>query len=297
MNIAESSSKYYHPFLNRALKLGICDMEVLRLLEERMMQEKWKLLRKRSLQDARLRGKYPPVAIRDEEQGTARTAGFQIAEVSPSEAQPPDLSLWLRSIGRVEIPKRLFRNLHSVSPASSPSSFTDFDAHDLPLLKHLFSTFCPNPNSSAGYPLAKAVLSRHIYLIKYLLSKKADPSEKDNLAIMLAVGRDDFEVVKLLIEYPADGQLEDTDHNGEGGLPGTGTEEQLLPAANGRKRRNGSLGGSPGKRRRIEDRVQSTPAMLELAVKQKCHPLIVYFMGKGVVPNMKTLTMMDQAGW
>ena len=40
-------------------------------------------------------------------------------------------------------------------------------------------------------------------------------------------------------------------------------------------------GSSPGKRRRLEDRVPVTSAMLELAVRQKCEPLISYFMEKG----------------
>lgn len=224
----------------------------------------------------------------------------------------------------IDIPKRLFRNLPSssssssfppppsslstpthtspISPeiasssstttttttTSSPTSNSTFETEDLPLLTHLIIQLHANPNSSRGYPLAKAVLARHIPLIQILLQNGADPSTKDHMAIMLAIGRRDLELVRLLIERYDDD--EDKYNSWAQAFHGTGMKGDSMTVnssgINKKRKRNdgGGRGGkmtSPPKKRKLEDRCRVTSDMLELAVKQGSEDLIQYFMSKG----------------
>lgn len=215
----------------------------------------------------------------------------------------------------VDIPKRLFRRLLSCPAPSSSSSphathttHTDaFNKQDLPLLLHVLDNLRGNPDSHKGYALAKAVLSRHFELIRLLLRRGADPAVKDSMSVMLAIERNDIEIVRMLIEGGAYVQYANSakTHGDLGAwdyTPGEGGEDSESGSGTSRKKRKRQLQGqeeqnglaisisaagesgsssSPGKRRRVEDRVQVTSAMLELAVRQKCEPLIQYFMAKG----------------
>lgn len=87
-----------------------------------------------------------------------------------------------------ELPRRLFRTLTTTDPIP-------------PLLIYLIDTYAPNPNSHNGYPLSRAVLSKNIPVVKYLLSKGADPGIRDGLAIEIAVKLGDTGLVRLLVEH------------------------------------------------------------------------------------------------
>jgi hypothetical protein len=191
----------------------------------------------------------------------------------------------------ITLPKRLFRALRT----SPDGPRRDFDAISLPLLRHLLGALQADPDSSNGYALAKAVLARHFELIRLLLEHGASPSIKENLPVMLAIGRNDIEIVRMLVEQdyrPSEGDEPVSADTSAG---------QQESSKKGRKRLSsqtssptGRNGSSPGKRRRLEDRIKVTSGMLEQAVKQEYVPLIDYFMGKGAVPNMRTLAMLSR---
>lgn len=87
-----------------------------------------------------------------------------------------------------ELPRRIFRNLTPTSPVP-------------PLLIYLFESYKPNPNSFDGYALSRAVLSKNLEVIKYLLSKGADSGSKEGMAIQIAVKLGDLKIVKMLVEH------------------------------------------------------------------------------------------------
>jgi len=87
-----------------------------------------------------------------------------------------------------ELPRRIFRNLTSASPIP-------------PLLIYLFETYKPNANSFDGYALSRAVLAKNLGVIKYLLSKGADPGKKEGMAIQIAVKLGDLSIVRMLVEH------------------------------------------------------------------------------------------------
>jgi len=87
-----------------------------------------------------------------------------------------------------ELPRRLFRNLTSTSVIP-------------PLLLYLFETYKPNPNSFEGYALSRAVLSKNLEVIRYLLRQGADPGKKEGMAIQIAVKLGDLRIVRMLVEH------------------------------------------------------------------------------------------------
>ena len=195
----------------------------------------------------------------------------------------------------VEIPKRLFRSLPSTCPPSSTwglaSSFATqdtFDITSLPMLTHLLVVLKANPDSHGGYPLAKAVLARHLPLITLLLGHGADPDIKESMSVMLAIGRNDLEVVKMLIERDHDAFEQNASQ------PPEYSEDIPDESSSGKKRSWPSLSPIRHKRRRLEDRLPIRSAMLELAVRQHCQPIIAYFRAKGAVPNLKTLGLLER---
>jgi len=65
----------------------------------------------------------------------------------------------------------------------------------------LFETYKPNANSFDGYALSRAVLAKNLAVIKYLLSKGADPGKKEGMAIQIAVKLGDLRIVRMLVEH------------------------------------------------------------------------------------------------
>lgn len=109
-----------------------------------------------------------------------------------------------------DLPRRLFRNHPSTTPIP-------------PLLIYLFDTYSPSPNSHNGYPLSRAVLAKNVEVIKYLLSKGADPGMRDGLAIEISVKLGDLGMVKMLVEHQH--QSSSPVSTKEGSTPaGSGTE-------------------------------------------------------------------------
>lgn len=182
-----------------------------------------------------------------------------------------------------ELPRRLFRTLATDSKSSrSPSvsrvaprrgrseggalRWTELD-HPVPFLRYLYT--CPHipppaVNSHQGYALTKAVQTRFVPLIQFLLSHGATPDWKNNLAIFIAIYRKDLPMVKMLVE-----RSEKTNTRPEGRSAGV-------------------------KRRKLEDRVSVTPEMVRAAVKCKAQDIVEYFTReKGCIPDIHTLLMLE----
>jgi len=151
------------------------------------------------------------------------------------------------------LPRRLFRHL------GGPDVIRGADSEPLPVLEYLWQKrdildFAkPWVNSNRGYPLVRAVHARFIPLIRFLLEHWADPAEYDALAIRMAIRMKDEALVRMLIEV----------------------EPEV---------------SSGSKKRRRNDRIEVTPALLDVAAKEDARDIVRYFMEeKGCIPNMKTL--------
>lgn len=203
------------------------------------------------------------------------------AQISAEAARLLDTSLRCH---RPDIPKHVFRKLQACAVPSSRSrlslptsraSCLNFDTIDFPILRYMLVELHANPDSSKGYPLARAVLARHIPLIHLLLHHGADPSVRENMSVMLAIGRNDTEITRMLIEYtePIVDVLDE--------LVVCDSTTTAEGTACRRKRSLRDTSQKPRKKKRFTDRIDVTSAMLELAVKQKHEPLIQYFLAKG----------------
>lgn len=210
----------------------------------------------------------------------------------------------------VVLPKHLFARLVTTPPpavdTAAPSNRSgdaldtsrSFDEPKLSLARYLlFAQDGPSlgdPNSHRGYPLARAVLARHIPLIRLLLDNGASPTEKKYMSVMLAIGRNDLLVVRMLIERGRP-EEENAEEEQEGPTERAAT---ALGTSASKKRKSTSSTSSPirAKRQRVEDRTEVTSAMLELALRKRCDTLVRYFMDKGAVPNLRTLKLLESAG-
>ena len=138
------------------------------------------------------------------------------------------------------------------------------------------------------------------------------------MAVMLAIGRNDVEIVRLLVEVhehinpsilsnyspvphaslvnpPQDGETLDHHATAVMSMP-----QSSSSISKGKKRKrtkeyiqesssssllvssaSSAFSSSSPKKRKLQDRIQVTSEMLELAVKQRCEPLIQFFMSKG----------------
>jgi hypothetical protein len=93
------------------------------------------------------------------------------------------------------------------------------------------------------------------------LDHGASPGSKNDLAVFVAIRRKDMSLVKMLVERD-------------------GSPRQIDPSVK-------------GKRRKMEDRVDVRPEMVEAAVKCGAMDIAKYFTTvKGCVPDMKTLQLM-----
>lgn len=306
--------------MNKALRFPICNLDTVLLLEKKCLdnlnertQARYKEAQLVKLAKTRIgrpviaggRGSSSSsgrviAAVRSA--NTSRSTGGVIEEASSSSPPPPYPTFLPLPPRSIDIPKRLFRNLtsspspsSSISPSmnastpitSSSSPSTTFESEDLPLLLHILTHLQGNPNSNKGYALAKSVLSRCRPLVEVLLEHGADPSIKDYMAVMLAVGRRDLDIVKLLIERQDDSFSFPSSSSSDKSLALGAIQSISMPTSGGngsKKRRRGGGGDneriSP-KRRKLDDRIQVTSEMLELAVKLEYEPLIQFFMSKG----------------
>ncbi|EJU05086.1 hypothetical protein DACRYDRAFT_114365, partial [Dacryopinax primogenitus] len=159
------------------------------------------------------------------------------------------------------LPRRIFRSLPSLSSPSPSNRLSPPGTSDpYPLLAHILPLYPYNTSSHLGYPLSMSVRAGHLPLIRLLLERGANPALKDSLAVRIAIAKRDLGLVRLLVER------EDACSRREGW---------------GKKR----------KRRRLSDRVQVDPGMLQLAVKLDARDIVQYLMERGCVPDMKTLRM------
>lgn len=169
----------------------------------------------------------------------------------------------------------------------------------LPFLKFLYShPKVPKPNTNAhdGYALTKAVLADFVPLIAFLLEHGADPRLKRAIAVSVAIQMHDLGLVKMLVE--------------RGDTPSTDIPSSVSRQSNPGRRagcdegvNGGSMDGSPEeggeekvasgvKKRKMEDRVKVTPALLHTAVKHRATHIADWMMHeKGCMPEMSTLSL------
>ncbi|TDL20781.1 hypothetical protein BD410DRAFT_821720 [Rickenella mellea] len=156
-----------------------------------------------------------------------------------------------------ELPRRLFKALSS--KGQSEWSYRDAP---LPFLRHLYN--CdrirpPNPNSHDGYALTMAVYADFIPLIRFLLDNGASPACHNRLAVKVAIRKKDLGITRMLIES------EWYDNNGRRGRDYTRPQQ--------------------------DDRIQVTPGLLKIAVQAGAIDIGLYFMEKGVAPDIDTLRL------
>lgn len=182
-----------------------------------------------------------------------------------------------RLLAVIELPKKLFRDLSPRKDDDAAYSTTDAP---LPFLRHLVATISTTPgdllmrisaDSHEGYPLIRAVHASHIPLVRFLLSHGANPSLKCALAVRIAIQKRDLELVKTLVERDAE-------------------EDSMSQIIATQKRK------TTAKRRRLEDRVEVTAAMLQLAVEVDARDIVEYLMDKGTRPDMRILRRMQLLG-
>ncbi|KAJ8521140.1 hypothetical protein ONZ45_g2141 [Pleurotus djamor] len=202
-----------------------------------------------------------------------------------------------------QLPRRLFRGLQ---PRTLPNdNWRDRDP-PLPFLRYLYSTKSfppPDPNSHEGYALTKAVHTRFHTLAQLLLDNGASPKLKKGLAVFVAIRMNDIKMVKMLVERDGRKAVIVDDAHVDAGAPiaqqANFSGERAIGDGNGNS--VGERGGhkvtklAPGKKRRLEDRIEVTPEMLKVAVRCQAKEVVDYLTKeKGCVPDMQTLLMMTQ---
>jgi hypothetical protein len=111
------------------------------------------------------------------------------------------------------LPKRIFRNLGADNKAATQTTeFVKYLCSVPPVYSHFSRnvvtdirkiepfSLTANIDSHGGYPLIRAIQSKHIPLIRLLLSYGADPTKRQGLAIFTAIRQGDLELVRLLID-------------------------------------------------------------------------------------------------
>jgi hypothetical protein len=104
-----------------------------------------------------------------------------------------------------------------------------------------------------------------------LLKYGANPSISDGWAVVAAISQNRLELVKLLIDRPAE---RDTTCDED-------VESKEMFGASRKKRRKSGEGGG-GKRRKIEQRVIPNQAMMKEAMKRQNREIIDFLMSRGM---------------
>lgn len=187
---------------------------------------------------------------------------------------------------RIELPRRLFRPL---SPREN-RKWTERDK-PLPFLRYLYDhprIPPPDPDYSDGYALTRAVAAGFVPLVRFLLEHGASPRCKEGMAVHAAIRRKNLPLVKMLIE-PDNRPIRMEDNR---------NDESCVASGRKKGKRNREDEGDGGRRRsakkrKIEDRVPVTQAMLQTAVKCDARDIVRYFMEeKACMPDMQTVRMM-----
>ncbi|PCH42238.1 hypothetical protein WOLCODRAFT_132263 [Wolfiporia cocos MD-104 SS10] len=209
----------------------------------------------------------------------------------------------------LELPRRLFRTLaprpsgtplHNRHRRQSREGWSEND-HPLPFLRYLYDhpRFpAPDTNAHDGYALTRAVHAGFMPLVRFLLENGASPAYKDGLAVMVAIRQKDLSMVRLLIER--DGRQRVGATAERRGKADADTEPRGIAAMDAElaRKRGGAQaqGAISAKKRRLEDRMTATPAMLKMAVKSGAQDIANYLVQeKGCVPDMRTIDLLGYA--
>lgn len=184
---------------------------------------------------------------------------YELRETSTGPTLPP--SRGSPKIFISQIPTRLFKPMTSKNPIELDKSYQ--------YISTLLDEFNVSPKRLGGYPLSRSILSGELNFIRLLLTYGANPSDKDNLAIMIAIKTGDLNLVRMLIEV-------DFIHPDE-------TEDSKKLALKNHRH----------KKTKFEDRVKVVDQMLDKALKRKDYKMGEYFMGKGARPTLETLKLVE----
>lgn len=190
----------------------------------------------------------------------------------------------------IELPRRLFRTM---TPRTSTRRSWTRDDHPLPFLRYLYQhPRIPTPHSDSweGYPLTKAVASKFIPLVQFLLEKGASPALKDGIAVRVAIRLKDLALVKMLIE-PTDPSTACSSRSKSEGIqePSRRVEIRRKRLTETEHETNKSA-----KKRRLEDRVEVSQEMLQTAVACNARDIVEYFMHeKSCMPDMQTVKLIN----
>ncbi|KAH9816181.1 hypothetical protein DFH28DRAFT_1125640 [Melampsora americana] len=160
-----------------------------------------------------------------------------------------------------QLPTRLFNPMTSKNPIELEKSYQ--------YISTLLDEFNLSPKKLGGYPLSRSILSGELSFIRLLLTYGAQPSDKDNLSIMIAIKTGDLNLVRMLIEV-------DFIHPNE-----TQDSKRL------------AMKNQAHKKTKFEDRVKVIDQMLDKALKRKDYQMGEYFMGKGARPTLETLKLVE----
>lgn len=148
--------------------------------------------------------------------------------------------------------------------------------------------------------MARAVLAGFVPLIEFLLDNGADPALKAGIAVKVAIQTRDLGLVRMLVERGCTSSTTSTSMT----MPsfssrrtsfGRRIEAAEAEAGVGKSGENVASGGA--KRRRMEDRMKVTPALLQTAVRHDAMDIVDWMMrDKGCVPDMKTISLMMVMG-
>lgn len=113
------------------------------------------------------------------------------------------------------------------------------DQQTHPLITWLFEHWEFPLKKQGYYPLARSVINQNYELVEFLLRHGADPNKKEAFALTAAIEKKDLRMIRLLVE-PADD-------------------------------------ASPGKRRRLRDRITITPTHVQHALSHGSPDIVDYF--------------------
>jgi hypothetical protein len=181
-----------------------------------------------------------------------------------------------------QLPKRLFSSISS-------SSFE--------MIKYLLEFHSALADSHGGYPLLRAIVSDEWNLVRLLLNFGADPSKDGGKAVMVCltvnsnrrkkglINQDEEKIrIKLLLERSTKPENASCETNVD--------RSPVLLSGSLRKRKPSSNIIPPSKRKRLEDRVQILPEMVDLAISRGSWSVVQFFLDKGefkAIPNRSNL--------
>lgn len=218
-------------------------------------------------------------------------------------------------------------HLRCFGPGPFPSS------HSLMLLLCIIALHVPSSptflaatsciNSYEGFPLARSAFAQSQFMIQLLLCLGAEPSRKGNLALYIAIRSGWLDGLKMMVERE-EGRLlaweaamqgirrwfrqsEDERRRSNransttpppppsGAVlpPATHASTQEDPKVDQMSTEKASTDYASKKRRRLLDRAHMDSKMLKEAVKHNRWPVANWLRGKGVVPDLRTIKLIE----